>query len=377
MGVESARHADRIGPEFSRTGGEAGLLAEGLFMGSRVTQEADPMSLLADAAEELTFSLAESEESRLDERKEKRGAEKKNAFTPFIEAATKLLQGSGEKFERALNQLERLCKTRNITQLAELMDALGQVGREGGHEDPADRFALLAGLKERLGEGHLLAGTVTQALEELAEKERFAVASGLAADLAAPEFADLSDVDLRGNYRSAVEDFASPRETLTRLRERFGEDKLDRGLDFLMTALGNELSSAGTSVEASRLKSLTGDMAAVRVLGMARSRCVSLLERLDRAHGVKSRAGADALLDGILAARDNVYAGARDFQRMAAMAGVPDAEREVLFLQDMLQALRDLPDLFYDGNDMRLRTQDAAQSALNDAVRREEEELGF
>jgi type III secretion system TyeA family effector delivery regulator len=86
---------------------------------------------------------------------------------------------------------------------------------------------------------------------------------------------------------------------------------------------------------------------------------------------------ADQLLDAVLAARDNQYVGSRDFQGMVTGVGTPDTEREVLFLQDLLQGLRDLPDLFYEGHEARQRLQGALQGALDDAVRREEEELGF
>jgi type III secretion protein W len=357
-------------------------MPQGLFMGARVTQEASPMSLLADAAEELTFSLSEGEESRLDERKEKAGAKEQRHFDPFIEAARKLAQEGGDKFDRALSHLERLFKSRNNATLAELMDALQRAPDQPGRpdqekQDPADQFTLLAALKDRLGEAHPLAGTLDRALEGLAAEQTFAVASGLAVDLAAPDFAELGGKDLRGTYRSVVADFASPRETLSLLRARFGEEAMDRGLDFLMTVLGNELSSAGPSLEKSQLKALTGDLAAVRVLGIAHNCCAAVLNRLDTAHGVKSRMESEQLLDAVLAARDNQYAGMQDFQHLAQRAGTPDTEREVLFLQDLLQGLRNLPDLFYEGHDARQRLQGALQNAVDDAVRREDEELGL
>jgi type III secretion protein W len=352
-------------------------MPQGLFMGARVTQEESPMSLLADAAEELTFSLSEGEESRLDERKEKAGAKEQRSFDPFIEAARKPAQEGGEKFGRALNHLERLFKSRNNAALAELLDALKQAADQEENPDPADQFTLLVGLKDRLGDAHPLAGTIDRALDGLAAEQTFAVASGLAVDMAAPDFAELGDKDLRGTYRSVVADFASPRETLSLLRDRFGEDAMDKGLDFLMTVLGNELSSAGPSLEKSRLKALTGDLAVVRVLGIVHTCCAAVLNRLDTAHGVKSRMGSEELLDAVLAARDNQYAGMQDFQHMAQRAGAPDTEREVLFLQDLLQGLRDLPDLFYEDHDARRRLQGALQNALDDAVRREDEELGI
>jgi type III secretion protein W len=379
MGIESAYFpagaaAGMETGQAERSGGDA----RGVFMGAAVTVENDPMSLLADAAEELTFSVAESEESRLDERKEK--ADKKTLYNPFVEAAQKALQHMGEQTDRALNHLERLCKTRNITDLAQLMQALThELQGEGGEEpDPADQFTVLVGLKERLGGDHPLAGTLDAALDALASKEAPAIASGLAVDLAAPAYAELGkNQDLRGVYRSAVADFTSPREALTRLLARFGQDRLDTGLDFLMTALGNEMSGVGPAAENSHLKALTGDLAVVRVLGAVRMRCAALLNRLDTVHGVTGKASPETLLDSILGLRDNHYAGINDMQRITTQVGLPDTEREVLFLQDMLQELRELPDLFYEENETRLRVLDAAQSALDDAVRREEEELGF
>ncbi|MCL1916670.1 MAG: type III secretion system gatekeeper subunit SctW [Desulfovibrionaceae bacterium] len=374
MAIQSTQLNEIASPGLTPAGQDK-VPVEGRFMGAKVTQELDPMSLLADAAEELTFSLSEGEETRLDERKEK--AEKKRPSDHLIELAGKQAEEADEKYGRPLNHLEQLFKLKNNAALAELMDALKQALNNEKEPDPADEFILLAGLKNRLGQEHPLAGTIDKALDDLAETQTFAVASGLAVDMAAPGFAELADKDLRGAYRSVVADFASPRETLTAVRARFGEDKMNQGLDFLMTVLGNELSSAGPSVEKSQLKALTGDLAMVRVLGLVHACCAGVLERLDKAHGVKSRMETERLLDALLAARDNQYVGSRDFQGLAQQAGTPDTEREVLFLQDLLQGLRDLPDLFYDSHEARQRLQGALQSAVYDAVRREEDELGF
>ncbi|MDR3074052.1 MAG: type III secretion system gatekeeper subunit SctW [Deltaproteobacteria bacterium] len=379
MAIESTQFTTGgVAPLPHERAGQAETGAVGLFMGAKVAVADNPMSLLADAAEELTFSLAESEESRLDERKEKTGA--KRARSPFVEAAQKALQHLDEQSDRALNHLERLCKTRNTMELARLMQEVkrGLQGEGGEEPDPADQFTVLVGLKERLGAGHPLAETLDAALDALAVDEASAIASGLAVDLAAPDFAALGkERDLRDVYRGAVADFASPRDALTRLLDRFGQDRLNTGLDFLMTALGNEMACAGPSAETSRLKALTGDLAVVRTLGAVRMRCEHILKRLEAVHGVTGKAGCEALLDNILALRDNNYAGINDMRRITALVGLPDTEREVLLLQDMLQGLRELPDLFYGENEVRLRVLDAAQSALDDAVRREEEELGF
>ncbi|MDR2891985.1 MAG: type III secretion system gatekeeper subunit SctW [Deltaproteobacteria bacterium] len=358
--------------------------SQGLFMGARVTQAENPMSLLANAAEELSFNMAEREEKRLGERKEKTGLKTAHSIEPFMEAARKQATETEKKFGPELELLEKLFRGRNRADVAELLDTAKQAlgHKNGGQEpDPADQFNVLIALKERLqdhlGNASPLAGTIDLALDNLAANNRFAVASGLAVNLTAQNFTGLAEHDLRGTYRSVVLDAASPREILSDLRARFGDAKLNTGLDFLMTTLGNELSSAGPSVEKSQLKALTGDLSVVRVLGLAHNFCVTLLERLDTAHGVQSRIGSEQMLDALLAARDNQYVGSRDFQSIVRQAGTPDTEREVLFLQDMLQGLRNLPDLFYEGHDARQRLQSALQNALDDAVSREEEELGF
>jgi type III secretion protein W len=355
--------------------------ARGLFLGAEVAKANDPMSLLADAAEELTFSLAESEESRLDERKEK--SEKHKVRDSLIQAAQKLVQQLDEKTGRALDHLERLCKTRNNVELAELLQTLrqdlaGQEEGEPGLPDPADQFIVLTGLKERLGDAHPLAATLDAALRTLATEQAPAIASGLAVELAAPEFPDLREgQNLRGIYRSVVADFASPRDVLTRLLAQFGQSRLDEGLNFLMTVLGSELSSVTPSAEKSHLKALTGDLAMVRVLGIVQDRCARLLTRLDTAHGAPGLLGPEALLDRFLTMRDNQYLGAHDFDHLISQLGLPDTERKVLFLQDAMQGLRDLPGLFYGDDATRLRMLDAAQNSLDEAIRREEEELGF
>jgi type III secretion protein W len=362
---------------------QAAGAATGAFMGAAVQMADSPASLLADAAEELTFSMSETQESKLDERKEKAGADKKRAMELYIAAVREVLQGASDKVKNAVSNLERLCKGRNNMELSELLRNLGNElkgeGETPDKPDPADQFTVLYALKEKLGQDHPLAGVVDAALEHLAETESAAISSGLSAQRAAPGFAALGESSsLRSFYRDSVEDFASPREALTRILAQYGEGKLEQALDFLMQALGNDLSSAGPSTETEKLKALTADISAVRVLGMVYKSSANLLGRLDKVHGVKSPVTAEKLLDSILDLKDNKYASSSDVrQTIVSPLRLPDVEREVLFLQEFSRGLRDLPDLFYVEAEVRLRTLDVTQDALDEAISREESELGF
>jgi type III secretion protein W len=226
----------------------------GAFMGAAVHMADSPASLLADAAEELTFSMSETQESKLDERKEKAGADRNRAQALFIAAVREVVQGASDKVKNAVSNLERLCKGRNQMELGELLRNLGNElkgeGESSNKADPADQFTVLYALKEKLGQDHPLVGVVDAALEHLAETEAPAISSGLSAQRAALGFATLDESSaLRSFYRDSVEDFASPREALTRILAQYGQGKLEQALDFLMQALGNDLSSARPSTE--------------------------------------------------------------------------------------------------------------------------------
>jgi type III secretion protein W len=378
-----------------QSGSFAGAAAEqaarperGVFMGAEVRQADSPASLLADAAEELTFSMSETQESKLDERKEKAGSDKNRAQALFIAAVREVLQGAGDKVKNAVSNLERMCNSRNHMELSELLRELGNELKGGGESsnkpdlaappDPADQFTVLYALKEKLGPGHPLAGVVDAALDHLAETEAPAISSGLSAQRAAQGFSDLDgSSSLRSFYRDAVEDFASPREALTRILAQYGQGRLEQALDFLMQALGNDISSARPSTETEKLKALTSDITAVRVLGMAYKCSADMLGRLESAQGAKSRVTAEKLLDLIVSLKDNKYAAVSDVQGIVKALGLVDTEREVLFLQDFARGLRGLPDLFYTEADARLRTLDVTQETLDQTISREESELGF
>lgn len=57
------------------TASAASSLATGSLMGNAAAQVEDPMSLLADAAEELTFAADTTDEYELEDRKERERAE--------------------------------------------------------------------------------------------------------------------------------------------------------------------------------------------------------------------------------------------------------------------------------------------------------------
>lgn len=76
------------------TASAASSLATGSLMGNAAAQVEDPMSLLADAAEELTFAADTTDEYELEDRKERERAE--SAYAERVKLYQDLMHEAGK-----------------------------------------------------------------------------------------------------------------------------------------------------------------------------------------------------------------------------------------------------------------------------------------
>ncbi|MFR3459087.1 MAG: hypothetical protein ACLTTU_12730 [Bilophila wadsworthia] len=115
------------------TASAASSLATGSLMGNAAAQVEDPMSLLADAAEELTFAADTTDEYELEDRKERERAE--SAYAERVKLYQDLMHEAG--------------KSQNIDRLKDSLRA--REGREKASRealyrfpDPSDAYAALS-----------------------------------------------------------------------------------------------------------------------------------------------------------------------------------------------------------------------------------------
>ena len=115
------------------TASAASSLATGSLMGNAAAQVEDPMSLLADAAEELTFAADTTDEYELEDRKEREHAE--SAYAERVKLYQDLMHEAG--------------KSQNIDRLKDSLRA--REGREKASRealyrfpDPSDAYAALS-----------------------------------------------------------------------------------------------------------------------------------------------------------------------------------------------------------------------------------------
>ena len=123
----------------SASGAHAAEGAKGLFMGHAVQVEASPASILADAAEELGFSVDRTKDYELQQRKQREKGDISQEMIKRYQAMLMQRAGQNEAVDRLVQSLKRTAE-RGV-----MANALRQA-----FPDPADAWAALQSLSMSL-----------------------------------------------------------------------------------------------------------------------------------------------------------------------------------------------------------------------------------
>lgn len=361
---------NQMGQMVTGAASSAGALAAGSLMGNAAVQVEDPMSLLADAAEELTFAADTTDEFELEDRKERERAEESLA----------------ERVKLYQDLMHEAGKAQDIDRLKDSLRA--REGREKAARealyrfpDPSDAYAALSDALESLSNDPsvdpAVLEDVRQGLAELEAEHGPRIRSGIQGALAAAGYADLDGTDnLRDLYRQTVCDFTDVNAAFAHIHEKYGDVGFDKAMDFLFNALSNDLATDVPSMETTHLENVHANLEQVRLLQSTHVQCERLLQRWESVHGVADAALTPMeLLGDMVNLRNENFLGAMHIDRIAAKAKAPDIERQVLFLQELLNMTRNLPVRLFDGEQGRMKVLDAVQEAVDNAIQREDEYL--
>lgn len=342
----------------------------GSLLGSQAQAVSSPMSLLADAAEELTFAADTTKEFELEERKDRDREDE--AVRRRVELYKDLMHEAG--------------KTKQLDVLKDSLQA--KAGREHALREALSRFpdftdayaALQSVLEEWENDASVSSDVkdgIRGALEQLESEHWAEIKTGLHGALSRRGFEDLGTADdARDLYRQTVFDFESVGRVFSYVQEKFGSLGFDKAMDFLFAALSSDIASDNPSMEKSHLEYVHGNLGKIRLLQSAFVQCEALVNRLKNVHGVQaSPLTSMDLLSSLTKLREINYLGAMHIEDIAKKAHAPDIEKEVLFLQDLMNMLRNLPVQFFDGEQGTQKVLDAAQQALDKAIEREDEYL--
>ena len=351
----------------------------GTYRGRRVLTVPNPLSMIEEAAEEVGMEAEERMDRRLEERRGSHG----HTESPKKSAMTSLLTGESEAEAEAqaesildreeLEDYVRYLEDHRNSSEKEVLDEA-----ERRFADVSDQYQAMAEAGTLLGDGEENAG-LRQALDRaeanLLETSGPAVRAGLniveaALALASSGFAPVDEI--RDFYRKSILDFASVADLYKKIIQRFGKEKFQTSVEFLLRASGQDLESAGPSISKEQLRSVTDQLYDVEVLGNMHRNLSDLLDRTRELFKQGLHAEAFDLMSEILRLTGERWIRAEDFQQMLEKAEIADLHASIYFLTALREQIRLIPLKVYPSTESRGKMLDAAQLALDGIVEKDE-----
>jgi type III secretion protein W len=349
----------------------------GTYRGRRVLTVPNPLSMIEEAVEEVGMEAEERMDRRLEERRASHG----RTESPKKSAMTSLLTGESEadaQSESILDREEvedyvRYLENHRGSSEKEVLDEA-----ERRFADVSDQYQAMAEAGTLLGDGEENAGlreALDRAEANLLETSGPAVRAGLnigeaALALASSGFAPVDEI--RDFYRKSILDFASVADLYEKIIKRFGKEKFQTSVEFLLRASGQDLESAGPSISKEQLRSVTDQLYDVEVLGNMHRNLSDLLDRTRELFKQGLHAEAFDLMSEILRLTGERWISAEHFQHMLEKADIADLHASIYFLTALREQIRLIPLKVYPSTESRGKMLDAAQIALDGIVEKDE-----
>ena len=188
--------------------------------------------------------------------------------------------------------------------------------------------------------------------------------------LASSGFAPVDEI--RDFYRKSILDFASVADLYEKIIKRFGKEKFQTSVEFLLRASGQDLESAGPSISKEQLRSVTDQLYDVEVLGNMHRNLSDLLDRTRELFKQGLHGEAFDLMSEILRLTGERWIRAEHFQQMLEKADIADLHASIYFLTALREQIRLIPLKVYPSTESRGKMLDAAQLALDGIVEKDE-----
>lgn len=342
--------------------------ASSVFMGHTVSTVDSPSSLLADAAEELSFSVDKTKDYEVSRRKERQTSEiseeRLKAYKALMEKANQT-----ENMGRLVEELKR----------ASDREAMSRAVHEA-FKDPTDQWAAITEALEALSKDPSVSSEALNALKTFARDFYAAngdsIRLGLQGALSSAGFPEIGGADAgKTFYRETVGEFTDVKEVFASIEKKYGAD-FDKAMNFLFAAISADIESEAPSMGKAHLESVHAKLREVRLAKSAYLLCTDLVGRWERVHDVHASGFTGmTLLGDLIDLRGNKYVASGSIDRMLDKAAAPDIEHEVLLRQELMNTVRRMPTALFIDEEGQRSVLDAVQTSLDEAIAREDEYL--
>ncbi|MCX5770112.1 MAG: type III secretion system gatekeeper subunit SctW [Candidatus Hydrogenedentes bacterium] len=361
----------RLGSEQAPT--EEAISEQGRFQGQEARTAPDAVSLIQDAAEELTFSMAEVVEKKAAKRKMGEEGHMDARLVQLIQKLQKGVPDMGrpDQMQRLIDQLKAMGK-------ATPEDILNLVREQ--FKDPTHQFGALECIREFLegqAETKELAANVALAQEQLETEQGPAIRAGFnisqeAATAAKQGLADLQQ--LRDLYRAQVLGYDNIISSYEAIDAQLGMGHFKQTVEFLLRAISVDIEAQNPSTDPEALKQVHDDLFHVRILGNVYERMESLISLMKSEFGINLKLAAPDLMRQLFALLKMPFVSETHLLAVADQSGVRPLDARINFLREWNGRLSELPMKVYDEPDKRSKLQRAGQQALDQLIEQEEEE---
>ncbi|MCC9620356.1 type III secretion system gatekeeper subunit SctW [Thalassospira sp. MA62] len=340
----------------------------GSWQGQNVSVRHNPTSMIADAAEEMTFAASEKEESKnISERTVKQAASRQ---IPTVEKIKEYIQAANETFDQA--KLEQLvAKLRAGANPYEAASAFGDI---------TDQYAALSSAYHELeAEGGFddVLEQISDTLEELDDDFGPDIRAGFNIAGTASLFGN-GDAERTQSFRDCYRGLIGEDQTLAQsfggIIDRFGRDELPNVVQKLLRAVGDDLGAQGPSSEPVLLKSLIDELYAVEVIGTGLEHCDMVAQSMERRFDCSTVEPIN-MMQGLLDIAAASWTTKDSFNRLVSDNGVHATDAQIGFLQETKTVVREMPLRAFADQDAKDKVMVALQESLDDVIEREEDEL--
>ena len=162
---------------------------------------------------------------------------------------------------------------------------------------------------------------------------------------------------------------------LTEIQQKFGEDRIDDGIEFMLKSLGADMASPMSSAEPAVLELVGSKLSVARSLNSGKSILGGFVSRLGSAHGLKTVMSPANLLKDVLNISKQRFITPASIRALYSAVPKQRPDTEVLLAQDLLGACRNLSSEIFDSDESRLRVIDALEQLVDGLVDEEDKWL--
>ncbi len=344
--------------------------ADGNYQGQRVALVQDPVAMLEDSAEELSFVHSEKVEKKL--------AKRKLGKTGIKSFAMK----QAEHYLRQVNDLEKNKKLAAFAkQVAEMHKSSGpkqlQEFAAKSYPDVSHQFLALSYARDLLQEDGADSELVTNlgnALTQLEARHGPQIYAGINVSQSAAAAAEqgVGTVQgLRDLYRDVVLDYKSITQAYNKVVKDCGKQKFIEAVGFLLDGLATEVEKDNRSLPKSHLKAIMDDMYQLKLLGGMYHQCDGLMDKVHNNYNLALSHGGQALLEQILELKEKGWYSDELVEDIAEKLNIDQVNAKIYFFKGLKDLIRLIPYKAFDDENKRAELTESVQHALDKAINQE------